>query len=125
MRRLGTLVSMASLSSPALAAGGWDDMPTPFFIAMLLWMTLLCGMPCVGLGFFLQGLMRLRNALILLAFGFLFLTSFGAAAWGLARTLELAPVFAAAFLFFAPLFGAGWFAGIWAANRQMKHRQPA
>ena len=125
MLKLGILVLTAGLSSPALAAGGLDDMPTALFIGILIQMALLIVMPCVGLGFFLQAFIRLRTAVVLLAFGYLFIASCTFADRGVDRTVELTPLFALASLFFALLFGAGWFAGIWAAKRKTKRQQLA
>ena len=106
------LVLAAGLSSPAQAAGGWEDMPTPYFIGILAQMALLIAMPCIGLGFFLQAFIRLRTAVVLAVFGFLFLASCAIADRGIDRTVELAPLFAFASVLFALLFGTGWFAGM-------------
>ena len=119
------LVLVASLGSPALAAGGWDEMDAPLVLVALFLTLLMFGLPCVGLGFFLQALMRLRNAVVLLASGFAILAGCGAAYRGLSRTLELAPAFTVFILIFATLFGLGWRAGIWDANRHAKNQKLA
>jgi hypothetical protein len=120
MARLVSIAMLANLSSPAQAAGD-TDMPVIFDIGMLM----LVGLSSVGTGFFLQGLMRLRNALLLIGAGVLFLEAYAVSIRGLSRTIEFTPFFAFLLLLFASLFAAGWYFGKWAAKRQMKRQTHA
>src|SRR5262249_23124064 len=108
MRRIIILAVLASLSSPVLAAGGWDDLPTPFKIYAHIVSLLFCAVPSVGPAFFLQGLMRLRYALLVVSCGVLFLSSCVVQEHHYAR---LAPAFAMFLSLFAILFCLGWFFG--------------
>ena len=111
MGRIIIVTVLASLSSPVLAAGGWDDLPTPFKIYAHIVSLLFFAVPSVGLGFFLQGLMRLRYALLVVSCGILFLSSCVVQDHHFARLGELAPAFAVFISLFAILFCLGWFFG--------------
>jgi hypothetical protein len=95
---------LVSVSSPALAAGGFEQLPALHAIAISLGGALVFVLPSVGLGFFLQGLMRLRNALFLLLSGVLFVAGCTVQECGYARTLELVPKIAFFVSLFALLF---------------------
>src|SRR5262245_31615374 len=111
MGRIIFVTVLASLSSPVLAAGGWDDLPTPFKICAHIVSLLFFAVPSVGLGFFLQGLVRLRYALLVVSCGILFLSSCVVQEHHFARLGALAPAFAVFISLFAILFCLGWLFG--------------
>jgi hypothetical protein len=119
MARLVILALFASLSSPALAAGG--DMPFGFAIFGLLFFAL----PVAGVGFFLQAFMRLRTALLLLGVGALALVAYSLVTAGLSRTIYLAEPIALTLLLFSPAFAAGWFFGKRDATRRAQRQKHA
>ena len=79
--------------------------------------------PSVGLGFCLQGLMRLRNATILLTGATLALWLGLGAAYGIEKVQSIYSLFATMLLLFCPLFGLGWHLGTRDAKRRT--HQPA
>jgi len=122
MRGIIILAALASLSSPVLAAGGWDDLPTPFKIYAHVVSLLFFALPSVGLGFFLQGLMRLRYALLVVLCGILFLSSCVVHERHYAQPGRLLPAFAMFLSLFAILFGSGWFIGKRVRDRASRRR---
>ena len=120
LARVITLALLASVSSAALAAGGFEQMPVSHAIAISLGITLVFILPRIGLGFFLQALTRLRYALFLLSSGVLFVTGCTVQERGYARTLELLPIIAFFVSLFALLFFWGWVFGKRAENRRTR-----
>jgi hypothetical protein len=111
MRVLAAIL-LVSMATPAFAAG--DGAPTWVYVISCAPFLILP----VGFRFFLQGFLRLRNALILMTIasvGFLILL---AASYGLEKTLSGLPLFAFMLALFSPLFGLGWFIGIKDAIRR-------
>jgi hypothetical protein len=106
-----------ALPTPALAAGGIDDASAGFYIMYFAVIALIGGLPAVGFGFFLQGLLRLPNALILLAAATLALFACLAAVYGVEKTFGVIPLFALMVLMFGPFFAWGWNIGIKDARR--------
>jgi hypothetical protein len=126
MARIIAGVLLTILSSPALAAGGgWEDMPLHFKIIMVLTFGLLFGLPSIGIGFFLQGFLRFRNAGILLVLAAFALLAWLAAAYGVEKTLRVLPLLTMMSLLFSPLFGLGWYLGVRDAKRRTTRRKLA
>jgi hypothetical protein len=111
MVRFGGALLLVALSSPAFAAGGWEDMPTWLLAGMYLVFGLLFGLPSIGLGYFLQGLMSLPKAAILLGLITVAVLLGLAAGYGFEKTLTVLPLIALLLSIFSPLFGLGWFLG--------------
>ena len=120
--RFVILVSLASVSSPALSAGGFEQLPASQAIGIALAITLVFVMPSVGLGFFLQGLMRLRKALFLLLSGVLLVAGCTLQEKGHARSLELMPIIVFFVVLFASPFSLGWFFGMRVENGKNRRR---
>ena len=124
MALLTIVILLASLNTPALAAGGFEDMPVSFALAFYSTFALLFGLPSVGLGYFLQAFFRLRNAVIFLSVVALAFLVLLAGSYGLEKTLQGLPSLTILLLLFAPLFGLGWYIGIRVAKRTTR-RSPA
>jgi hypothetical protein len=120
-----TIMALAMLLPvPALAAG---DEPWPLGYSLLMFavMSLLIGLPTVGLGFFLQGFLRLRTAVVLLVV----LAGLGSVllepAHSYGRALHLAIYLVATMLILSPLFGLGWYLGVKDTRRRIGRRKLA
>ena len=122
MVKAAAIVFLATLATPALAVGDAFDgapwwVPAAFVAPVVLVFVLLAA----GFGFFLQGFLRLRNALFLIALtcsGFLALLASSA---GSEKFLRVLPIVATLMALVVPLFGLGWFIGIRNATRRF-HR---
>jgi hypothetical protein len=94
------------------------DWPWWFTLYMLFVAGSIFGLPAVGFGFFLQGLMRLRIALLVSVGLFLMLPVLVLIMRGAMRTWQMMPTFLALLAVSVPLVGFGWLIGIWDEKRK-------
>jgi hypothetical protein len=115
-------VGFFAISFSPARAGGWEDMPWWGLLGIYSIILFLVGLPAIGLGFFLRGLMRLRNAMIVLISLFLILPIWVLVTRGLERTWEFVPLLALMLSVLGPLVGLGWYVGIWDTKRHLSRR---
>jgi hypothetical protein len=123
-RVLSGAAGLAVLATPAFAAG--DAFEGAPWVGVIFGGGLLAlfGFLAAGTGFFLQGFMRLRNALFFIIFvsaAFLALLVNG---FGLEKTVRIIPLLASMLALCSPPFGLGWFIGTRDAKRRIE-RSPA
>ena len=119
MTRAAAIAFLGALATPALAAGDpFEGAPWWFAAAIYVPLIALAGLLAVGLGFFLQRLLRPRNALIALAILFAGFLAWLATDYGVEKTLQSLPAFALVLALFSPFFGLGWFIGMKDAGRR-------
>jgi hypothetical protein len=109
--RLTIAALLASLSPPAMAAGD-TEWPPFFWIIESVAMFLMFVVPAVGVGFFLQGFLRARNAVLLVTALALVVPGWCLSSRGLEKTLELVSLFLLLIAFFSALIAFGWYLGI-------------
>jgi hypothetical protein len=116
MARAAGAAFFAVLATPAFAAG--EGGPWWFLAVSYLGTIAPLILLAVGLGFFLQGFLRLRSAviaLIILSVGFL---AWLATSYGLEKTVRGLPLFGVLLALLSPFFGLGWFIAIKDAIRR-------
>ena len=95
-------------------------MPISFAIPLYTFFALVIGTPTAGLGFFLQGFLRLRNAVLLLlalsVLGFICLVF----PRPYERVFDLAIAAATIMLMLSPFFGLGWYLGVRDTKRRVE-----
>jgi hypothetical protein len=119
MARAAAIAFLGTLATPAFAAGdGLEGAPWWFVAAIYVPLIAIAGLLAVGFGFFLQGLLRPRNALVVLTILFAGFLGWLAAVYGAEKTLHSLPEFALMLALFSPLLGLGWFIGMKDAGRR-------
>jgi hypothetical protein len=111
MRVLAAIL-LVSVATPAFAAGDG----APGWVYVVLWAPFI--ILAVGLGFFLQEFLRLRNAMVLVTIVSIGFLAWLATSYGFEKTVRGLPLFAVCLALFSPLFGVGWFIGIKDATRR-------
>jgi hypothetical protein len=121
MGRLALSVLAVAASSPAFAAGG-DDMPLVILLPMAVVMLSGFFLASAGLGFFLQGYLRLRNAVLSLTLGVLSFFWLLTVGYGLEKVIDRGlPLLTGLILVFSLFFALGWYIG----TRNLKRRATA
>jgi hypothetical protein len=117
MTRTAAIALLGTLATPALAAGGelesttWWVISTVYAFAAFL---------AVGLGFVLQGFLRLRNVTVGLTILCASFLTWLATVYGVEKTLQGLPEFALMLALFGAFFGLGWFLGMKDAGRRSR-----
>jgi hypothetical protein len=123
-RVLAGAVGLAVLATPAFAAGDAFE-GSPWIGAIFSGSVLaLFGFLAAGTGFFLQGFMRLRNALFFVIFVLVVFLTLLVNGFGLEKTVRIIPLLALMLAVCSPPFGLGWFIGTRDAKRRIE-RSPA
>ena len=118
MARPAAIVFLSVLASPAFAAGGELEGATWWIFAATC---AIAAFLAVGLGFVLQGILRLRNALVGLTILFAGFLAWLASDYSVAKTLHSLPELALILALSSPFFGLGWFIGMKDAGRRSNH----
>jgi hypothetical protein len=119
MTRATGILCFAVLATPALAAGnGFDGVPWWVALAVYGPVIAIPVLLSVGLGFFLQGFLRLRNALISLIVVSVCLLAWLATVYGFEKVAPGVTLLASCLTLVGPFFGLGWFIGIKDAARR-------
>ena len=119
MTRAAAVALLAVLVSPAFAAGdGLEGAPWWFAAAIYVPVFGITLLVAIGLGFVLQGLLRLRNALLALTIVFAGFLVGLAIVYGVEKTLNGLPELALMLALFVPVLGLGWFIGMKDAGRR-------
>jgi hypothetical protein len=119
MARAAAIAFLGTLATPAFAAGdGLEGAPWWLIAAIYVPSIAIAGLLAVGLGFFLQGFLRLRSAVIGLTILFASFLAWLATVYGVEKTLQSLPEFALMLALFSPFFGLGWFVGMKDAGRR-------
>jgi len=101
----GGMVTLLPL--PALAAGGLDDAPILFWVALYS----AIAVPAVGVGFVLGCFLRLSISIFVLVVLAMAPIGWVWATRGFERAADLAPVLLVTLLLLSPMFYAGWHYG--------------
>jgi hypothetical protein len=124
MKRL-TLASSAVLAGPAFAAGDAFEGASWWVLAISFVSTFgVVFFLSAGVGFFLQGFMRLQTAVVLIIFLSIAFLALLINSFGLEKTERIMPLFALMLALCGPLFGLGWFIGTRDTKRR-RERMPA
>jgi hypothetical protein len=119
MARAAAIAFLGTLATPAFAAGdGLEGAPWWLVAAVYVPAIAIALFRAVGLGFFLQGFLRLRNVLVALTIVFAGFMAWLASVYGVEKTLHSLPEFALILALFSPIFGLGWFIGMKDAGRR-------
>jgi|SRR5450755_543753 hypothetical protein len=117
--RLLAAILLASLTAPAFAAGdGFEGAPWWGPVAFNGLPLAILSVLAVGSGFFLQGFLRLRNAVISLIIVSVAFLAWLATVYGFEKIVGGLPLFASLLALFSPLFGLGWCIGVKDATRR-------
>jgi hypothetical protein len=123
MTRAAGVAFLAMLATPAFAAGdGFEGAPW-WVIAVFYGISIaVLALLAAGLGFFLQGFLQLRTALVALMILFGVFLAWLATSQGLEKTARGLPLFAFTLALAGPLFGLGWFIGLRDATRRLNRK---
>jgi hypothetical protein len=122
MARLAIAVVLAMLPIPALAAGGWDDVPWQYALYMWFAAYLVIAVPAAGVGYVLGSFLRLPASIWVLAVLAVVPIAWFWVSRGFERTTELASLSFVMLLILSPMIYLGWRFGRKDAARNMARK---
>jgi|EndMetStandDraft_3_1072993.scaffolds.fasta_scaffold441757_2 hypothetical protein len=111
MIRLAVGAFLALLPLPAVAAGGWDDLPPQMLFYIYGGMFLLGAVPAAGVGFVLGTFLKFSGSVLSLAILFMIPVAWVLVSRGLEPAVELARAAILVVLFLSPAVYLGWHLG--------------
>jgi hypothetical protein len=123
MTRAAAATFLIVFATPAFAAGDAFE-GAPWWVAALFYAGCLAvfALLAAGLGFFLQGLLQLRNAVVLMTVVSIGFLTWLATSYGLEKTVSGLLEFALCLALSSPFFGLGWRTGTRGATRQSNRK---
>ncbi|MBR1269556.1 hypothetical protein JQ629_18760 [Bradyrhizobium sp. AUGA SZCCT0222] len=123
MARAAGIAFLALLATPAFAAGDAFE-GAPWWVAALAYgiLVVLVAFLAAGLGYFLQGFLRLRSALISLTIVPAGLLAWVATVYGLEKAAVDVPLLLLSLTLIGSFFGLGWRVGVRDATHQSNRK---
>ncbi|HEY8336250.1 MAG TPA: hypothetical protein VIQ05_20870 [Tardiphaga sp.] len=123
MTRAAGITVLTVLATPAFAAGDAFEGAPWWIIAVFYGVSIaVLALLAAGLGFFLQGVLQLRTALVALMILSGVFLGWLATSQGLEKTARILPLFAFTLALAGPPFGLGWFIGLRDATRRSNRK---